>query len=477
MTAIASVATPFELRLDIGFLRRGAFYFAGFGLLAAPFVHDPVALVGGCAAPYILLSIIDTPRMPSVAVFFLLWQWVEVVSRIAVAAVDNESINDGLYGPYVGRAFWYCLASLAVLAGALRLCIGNLPRLSYDSLTEHLSWRPSALFWAYLVIMAVGSPLQAAAAISPGLAQPAITIASLKSIALIMLFVTTLSSERGLPWALAAVAIEAGSGFLGFFSGFKEVFFIFFLSAISARVRLKIPTLITSAIASVFLVVLMLFWTAIKTEYREFVSGGSSAQIVSTPISDRIQFLLGRALSPDEISWAAAGDQLLRRVPQIDFFGGAIATMETAPEQESFAQWKGVFEHVFRPRILFPDKEALNDIDLYERLVRVNISEEQRETTSIGVGYLAENYVDFGFPMMFLPVLGLGLFYGLCVRYFLTRPVPWVAQEAFAFGCLYAASTGLGSALAKLVGGFILTFIVLALTVRFLFPYYKKWVS
>jgi hypothetical protein len=222
---------------------------------------------------------------------------------------------------------------------------------------------------------------------------------------------------------------------------------------------------------------LMLFWTAIKGDYREMASGGSNVQSVSAPLEERVAFLAQKALSPGDIPWGLAGDTLIRRIAAIDYFGATIGTVETSPESGILTQWQGVFEHIFKPRIFFPDKEALNDIELYERFVRVDVGEEQRLTTSIGVGYLAENFVDFGFPMMLAPVFGLGLLYGMAVRYFVTRPVPWIAQEAFAFGCLYAASIGLGAALAKTIGGFLTEFVFLALVLKFVFPYYRRWVS
>jgi hypothetical protein len=478
MTSLTHVEAPTPpIQFDFAFVRKCALWFAGFGLAAAPFVRDPLAMAGGCFMPWLLVTIIDTPRMPSIAVYFLLWQWLEVASRVAVGMVDNESIGDGLYGPNVIRAYWYCFASLIALAFALRVALSNLPNLPLWKRVEHLSWRPSSLFWCYLAIAVVASPLQSAALLSPGLAQPVATIGTLKTVALLMLFITTLSSGRGRGWAIAAIVIEAGSGFVGFFSNFKEVFFLFGLAALSARITFRPGSLFVAIGGVAALVMLMLFWTAIKTDYRDMASGGSGVQAVTAPLTERLEFLGRKILSPGEISWSEAGENLLRRMPAIDFFGATITTIETAPETGSFNQWYGVFNHVFRPRILFPDKEALNDIELYDRLVRADITEEQRAGTSIGVGYLAENFVDCGFPAMLLPVFALGLLFGYAVRYFLTRDVPWIAQEAFAFGCLYAASIGLGSALAKIVGGFLLTFIVLVIVLKFAFPSYRKWVS
>ena len=43
------------------------------------------------------------------------------------------------------------------------------------------------------------------------------------------------------------------------------------------------------------------------------------------------------------------------------------------------------------------------------------------EGTSIGIGYMAESYIDFGPIYMFVPILLLGVFYGLIYRYFIAR--------------------------------------------------------
>ena len=38
----------------------------------------------------------------------------------------------------------------------------------------------------------------------------------------------------------------------------------------------------------------------------------------------------------------------------------------------------------------------------------------REDGTSIAFGYAAESYIDFGLPLMFLPVFGFGLFVGFC---------------------------------------------------------------
>ena len=166
MTLLSHVTASPPIQFDFAFVRRFALYFAGIGLVMAPFVRDPLAMAGGCFMPWILLTIIDTPRMPSVAVYFLLWQWVEVASRIAVAIVDSESIGDGVYGPDVAqRSVLVLFASLIVLAGALRIALANLPEVPFRRMVEHLSWRPSTLFGA-VGIAIVATPLNWAASAS-----------------------------------------------------------------------------------------------------------------------------------------------------------------------------------------------------------------------------------------------------------------------------------------------------------------------
>ena len=72
--------------------------------------------------------------------------------------VDGESLASGLYGPNVARAYWYMLASLVVMALALRMVLGNLKPPTVQDRRAHFEWRPLDLFSLYvgMLFLAVG---------------------------------------------------------------------------------------------------------------------------------------------------------------------------------------------------------------------------------------------------------------------------------------------------------------------------------
>ena len=110
------------------------------------------------------------------------------------------------------------------------------------------------------------------------------------------------------------LVVEIVLGLGGYFSDFKTPLFFTLLAAMAARVRLSLGRYL--ALLSLGAVALMLgvAWTAVKVDYRNFVSGGEKAQIVTVGYLERIAKLT------DMVS--AAGRQCYGRR-----FGEALATL------------------------------------------------------------------------------------------------------------------------------------------------------
>jgi hypothetical protein len=475
MTVVAQLPMEPPIRFDFAFLRKGAVYFAIALLVVAPFSRDPIATVFCGMVPWVLITLLDRPGMPAAAVYYLLWLWVEAAVRLLLAFIDGESMGDGMYGWPVYRAFWYSMAGLVVFALMLRVALRGVRPPTDDKLDEHLDWKPSSLFWLFLATSVLSGATSFAESLSPGLAQPLGAVGGLKYVVLFVLFATVVSTSRGIEWLLAALAIEVVIGFSGFFSSFKEVFIVLVLAALAVRVTLRIGNMIGGIAAIALLLSLSLFWTAVKSEYRYVVSGYSGAQVVTVSIPERAGLLLHKAVNPGEIDWGLAIDQLLRRIAYIDYFGAVIGYTEVAPEPESLGRWRDALEHVSKPRFLFPDKAVLDDTEVFGRYVREG-ADEEHIGTSISIGYLAENFIDFGFPGRLLPVAAMGLLLGGMLRYIMTRRVAWMVREGFAIALVLALVTGMELSLSKFLGGTIIAFVVLALSLKFLFPFTMRMV-
>src|SRR5262249_42442091 len=87
--------------------------------------------------------------------------------------------------------------------------------------------------------------------------------------------------------------------------------------------------------------------------------------------------------------------------------------------------------HIVTPRVFFPDKPELpSDSDSVRKYANVRVAGRENDT-SIAFGYSIESYIDFGVPLMFVPVFLFGVFVGTC--YALFRALIWHRELFVAF--------------------------------------------
>lgn len=470
---------PNVARLDFALLQRVSFYFAVVNLFAAPFVPDPFSYAVGGMIPYALLSIIGLPTMPKGVVFFLLWQWAQAFSRVLQSVFDGESMADGTFGPNVLPAYWYALCSLIVLALAFRLVLGGIKQPTVRDYYAHERWRAQDLILVYVGAIAASVIFTLASRQVASLEQPLYAASQVKVVALFLLCTYVFTTGRGGGTLLAAILIEILVGFTGFLSDFRAVFIYVAFAAIAARIKWTFTTSAAAVIWLSVLLLLALFWTSVKVEYRDYLTGtDESSQQIRVPLDERMAYLGDKALNIGDTKWGETSYLLLIRFAYIDIFGSVISVVDSTPETTPMRQWKDALSHVLQPRVLFPDKAALSDTDVYMRLTRADPTEQVRLGTSISVGYMAENYVDLGFPGMLAGVFVVGVLLALVMKYFMSRPLPWMLREgivmAFAFS---TGGVGMEMSLPKILGGVLMFFLVWSLIAKFALPMVMRWLD
>jgi hypothetical protein len=480
MTSLAVRAPPatVPVRLDHVLLRR-AFLVLGLALVfVAPFSPDPVEFAAGALVPWLVLRIIGTPTLPAAVVYYLLWQWLQIYARTLVGLTDGEEMGRGVFGPWVVDAYWYMLASIVTLALAMRAVLGNTRPPTPRQATAHLAWRPLDLFQFYIACLLVSTAGRYLADVITALDQPMEAVARIKIVALLMLFGGVMSTGKGVGFLLAAVMFELMIGFSGILGDFRSVFIILFISALAVRIRWSPITSIAVAAGAVLLVVLGLFWTSVKADFRELATGSDDSQNIKLSLDARFGYLGKRMISPGDIDWSRSSYALMSRLAYVDIFGSVIGVALVSPEQGSFRQWSDGLAHVFQPRFLFPGKAVLSDTEVFVRLARGDASEQMRTATSISVGYMAENYVDLGFPGMLAGIFTIGLFVAAICRYFMAAPLPWIVREGIVMAFIYALThNGVEISLPKLLGGMVMAFAVYALMIKFVAPIALRWLD
>mgnify|MGYP003345626822 FL=1 len=457
--------------LDFELVRRGFLYFAIVMGVVAPFTREPIVTIGGALVPWIIIKIIGTPTMPAAVLYLFLWQWMQIYTRVPVAWIDKETLGGGLYGPDVARAYWYMLASLITMAIAFRVVLSRARPPTRAQLTAHYKWQLNDVLMIYAAAFVASMASAFLIRASPGLAQVLDAVARLKVVGLMMLFIYCISTGRGIKWVFLVVLFEIAIGFTGFLSDFRAVFIFLGIAAIAARVKWKGSTTVGAVLGATVLITLALFWTSVKSEYRVYAAQSDESQEIKVPLGERMSYLGRKALAPQEINLSETFYALLSRLAYVDIFGSVISVQEASPEPQPMRQWTEAIEHVTQPRILFPNKPALSDTDVYMRLARAYSLETIRMGTSISVGYMAENFADMKFPGMLLGLFVLGLLLAYVIKIMLGFKLPQIMIDGIVMGFIFSmARDGVEVSLPKVLGGMMLFFLVTLLMNKFLFP-------
>jgi hypothetical protein len=286
-----------------------------------------------------------------------------------------------------------------------------------------------------------------------------------------------LSQRRGLAYLLVVAGFEFVKGFGGFFADFKEVFVVLLVGVAGAAPKIRLSTAVIGCMLIGLVLTLGTFWSAIKTDYRDYITQGFGQQIV-IPLEERLAYLTNRLMEFDESTFYVGIERLVRRLAYVDFLA---ATMRNVPASRPFedgALVGAAVMHVLEPRLLFPDKPPLpSDTEIAVRYSGLGLDLGNNAIdTSISLGYVAELYVDFGIAGTLGAMVLLGFTFGRAVRYILLRDkLPTIVNYGLALMLMMSAAS-FEQALSKQVGAFITTFAVILVLMRLL-PYLLSWLG
>jgi hypothetical protein len=444
------------------------FLFIMLGLLASPNAE----LWAACLfLPPVMIWILGGNQAYPVLVWVIGLNWLSIAAGVLGADMSGLPFREDWLGPYDEQAILISLSALLTIALGMRWGVrfgGSRfrPRLYAISSRTRVGERVDLgrLLVCYAGSLVVSTAMGLLAASIPTLAQPLLAFAVLKYVVIYAIAASVFDSDRGHPWLLLVIGAEFIVGMTGYFASFKEPVFLLVIAMVSSRhglARAKTWVIGLASVAAVLWVSIV--WTAIKMEYRSEMSGKS--------LQEKATWLTDHYLSP-QIDYGDAATRLLDRVAGIELFARVLANLDAGSTNNDFNFYRAAIQHVITPRVFFPDKAALDDSKITTVLTGARIAED----TSIGVGYIAEAQVDFGFPGLLLPMLAIGFMLGLATEYFMTRPVPVIVRQAFAtatsFHVIYFEID-----IDKGLGAFITGWLAMALVLKFGYPLIATWLT
>jgi len=239
---------------------------------------------------------------------------------------------------------------------------------------------------------------------------------------LALLFVLTRRFTRPrFQWEkLAAVmALEVALGFTGYFAGFREPLIMAAIAMFEIFNRRDIRHWGFAAALGVVLAVSSLVWVSVRGQLRQEMD---EEVVTASRIErfERARTISSGLLTQDLSDYLNSFEVLIDRLWAIHYPAMAV---ERVPFVLPYTEGQIIHDalvHVVTPRFLYPDKADLpSDSEMVRKYSGVNVAGSE-SGTSIAFGYAAESYVDFGLPLMFVPVLIWGFLVGVAYQAWLT---------------------------------------------------------
>ncbi|MDT7856828.1 hypothetical protein RQM47_09265 [Rubrivirga sp. S365] len=454
--------------------------FLAFSLLGFA-TANPLLTVASVALLPFLIALTWVPGEPPVLAFAVAFQWIQATMRVFHANIVGADVDDLVSYPQLGvfadveTAIWLTLAGILVLAIGIRVATWTLPPPKMAAvLREAEGFSISRAFWLYLGTTFTVTALVGSVGFMSGFKQILFAVEELKWATYFFLGYLVLVRREGYGFFFAAFAIEFISG-IGFFSGFKEVIFITVVTYFAVRSRVTMGTVAGAVVLAFALAVLGSAWTVVKPEYRATISGGNTNRQGSVVGQEaQVSILVGLVSDLDREDLVEGIEPLAERVAYVDFFGYVLGYVPTVVPHEDGALWGAAFKHVATPRILFPSKPPLiSDSEVTNQYTGLGVAGEA-QGTSFSIGHIGESYIDFGPLWMFVPLFLIGVGRGLIYRFFLRRGDTRLMGYAFTIAVFWSGYH-LEVSTAKLLGGTLMRFIVLALVFRFAAPTIARW--
>ena len=383
------------------------------------------------------------------------------VNTISPNGVDLE------YATWVALGAVFCL-TLGMSVGQAGAPIWS-PALAKAEANE---WSPRGAFVFFLVTIVIDLAFTKVSELSQITRQLFLAGAGIQWIGVFLVTYVCLSQKRGFVYISVAVGVEVVLGFLGFFGEFREVFFALLVAIVAARPKLRANSIGLTIIAVALALVLSAFWSAIKMNYRHFLNENSISQVVLVPVAARLSYLATQVESADMETLGRGFDALWSRIAYVEFFGATLRNVPANMPHENGAMTITALTHILVPRLLYPEKPTLpSDTVVTARYTGLPLME--RADTTISIGYPGEFYIDFGVTGLLVCMAILGFFYGKATQ---------IVQRSFKSPLVaYGATISLlmpgfmfETALPKVLGGVMTSFLILIVMGKTLVPFVER---
>lgn len=358
---------------------------------------------------------------PPVLAIALTFQWVQVTAGIFYYGLTGRRLLPMDYSDYRPMVLIGLGCVVSLLVGLrLGLFLGGKIRKP-----DEIKYRPQEAISErllpsyYLAAIVLSGSAEVFAWTVPQLTQAILALTYIRFALLFLIFRRLVRPKLKLNWIALILLGEILLGATGFFAGFREAFIMAALALLEGFDQKKLRHWVAISTLAFFILLTGLMWTDVKGAYRkEFLTNDefSESQML------RMEYITSASrqwFTKDSEELAGDLDNMVDRLWAIYYPALAVSSVPSRLPYENGAILSNAMWHVITPRLFFPEKAELeSDSEMVRKYTGEWVAGEE-QGTSIAFGYAAESYIDFGVPLMFIPVIIYGMICGLIYSWFL----------------------------------------------------------
>ncbi|MBS1778682.1 MAG: hypothetical protein JST70_05115 [Bacteroidetes bacterium] len=392
-----------------------------FSLYAFISQYAYVSIIAGLALATIV-ALLWTPRIPPMLPYLFAYQFLQIFGAIWYADFLHQPL-DSLYESIDSEFLvMFTLIQLVLMAGLASFVfkMKKVPGLD-DLRAAVMELDVKKVLTAYVITSLFFPILISATRSISSVSQLIQSFAVIKKLFLIMLlFIVFLRKTQYRNLIIFIFIAEFILSFVSYFSSFKEIFVYILIAYLTVFPNIKTKAIVRLLPFVVFVVVLMVFWSSIKNDYRNYLNQGSRQQEISVSTSDALNYVADQAEAYDANAFSEGGEILLHRMQYMQQYSSVYSRVPSVIPFDEGKNTSSALTFLLMPRT-FSDNKGILDPSTKASYYTGKTFTDAAHGTSISMGYFCDFYIDFGLWGMIIPLLIIAFGIGKAASYIMNN--------------------------------------------------------
>lgn len=424
----------------------------------------------------ILIKLTYRKGFTAVFAFMIIWQWIQVTIKVFYANLLFLPVSEFIDTNSFNEAVIFSLLGLIALALGIYIATKNINVVNTATLrNEAKHFSEKKLFILWIAFSFLNSFISEIMFRFMPLQQIFVGLLNIKMVIVAALMLVSFLNNRDKKYIYFVILVEIILGFTSYFSGFKTILFYLIIITATLYPKLNFKVSLKYAYAVSLILVLGLIWILVRGEYRSFLNQGTGMQAVRAPMGQRLEYL-GKLISNIDFDNFNKGlEQTIYRTSYSDFLAQVMDRVPSYTRYQNGYLFENTLKHIFIPRLFFPEKKSLDDSEITNIYTGRQYS-GAAQGASIGIGYMAYYYIDFGKYLMLIFIFLQGVLYGLVYKFFSKR----IKTKILVYSITLPIMMGVylyETSQPKLIGGLLSSFIVMFMATKYFLQYFIFFIT